>query len=171
MKIIFTWHIEDPTLGPSGPAPSPRSAGGCGSGSGGAATLSWHGWEICYAGEWRASGAHGVRPVITSTDGRVQITLQVESIAMSSASAEGVIAQIGAAAGGVRSITFRPFVTGALRGQIGIITLVASHNTLLVAVIGTGTNAIIMETLIRPDYTPLDLIEAGMAMASLQLAA
>jgi hypothetical protein len=37
-----------------------------------------------------------------------------------------------------------------------------------VVVISDGTNEVILETLIRPGYAPLDLVEAGMAMASIQ---
>jgi hypothetical protein len=181
VKITFRWTIEDPTLGPPSPQPPPsNSPGGCdpaGTGSTGTgnsinATLTWHGWELCYMGDWRARREQpGGAPVITSGDGSVQIAIQVTSAGASSTAAQGTIAQIGAAAGGVQSIAFRPFAAGKLRGQLGIIALTGSHNTLLVVVIGEGTSEVIIETLIRPGYTPLDLVEAGLAMASIQQAA
>jgi hypothetical protein len=181
VKITFRWTIEDPTLGPPSPqSSSSNNPGGCdpaGTSSTGAgnsinATLTWRGWELCYAGDWRARREQpGGAPAIISSDGKVQITIQVISAGTSSTSAQGTIAQAGAAAGGVQSIAFRPFAAGKLRGQLGIMTLTGSHNTLLVVVIGEGTGEVIIETLIRPGYTPLDLVEAGMAMASIQQAA
>jgi hypothetical protein len=181
VKITSRWSIEDPTLGPPSQQPSPsNNPGGCdpaGTGSAGTgnsinATLTWRGWELCYAGDWRTRREQpGSAPVIISSDGKVQITIQVLSAGTSSTSAQGTIAQVGAATGGVQSIAFRPFATGKLRRQLGIITLAGSHNTLLVVVIGEGASEIIIETLIRAGYTPLDLVEAGMAMASIQQAA
>ncbi len=150
------------------------------------ASLSWMGWEIGYSGDWKASQPKaGSAPKVTSPDGKVQVTLQQPPASSSTAKpgapppappttaapttqARTTITQIGKSIGPIKSISFKPFAIGTLTGQIGIISLGNSGDSLLITVVGGGTNQIVTETLIKPGSSPLDLVEAGIAIGSLR---
>jgi hypothetical protein len=119
---------------------------------------------------------------VTSPDGKVQVTLQQPPTSQSTvkpttpttsaptAQARSTITQVGQSVGPIKSISFKPFAIGKLTGQIGIISLGNSGNSLLVTVVGGGANQIVTQTLIKPGSSPLDLVEAGIAVGSLHQA-
>jgi hypothetical protein len=187
--VTMEWTIQDSTLAPissSSNPTTPKKGDKLPTGkikvtnNGIDASLSWKGWEIGYSGDWKATQAKSTAPPkVTSPDGKVQVTLQQPPASQSSAKplppsasapttqARSTITQVGQSVGPIKSISFKPFTIGKLTGQIGIISLGNSGDSLLIAVVGGGSNQIITQTLIKPGNSPLDLVEAGIAIGSL----
>jgi hypothetical protein len=65
------------------------------------------------------------------------------------------------------SSTYKPVAIGGLTGQIGVVSLANSPNTLLVAVVSNGQHQVIPETLVKPNTLAVDLLEADMAIGAL----
>ncbi len=192
--VTMEWTIQDPTLAPINSnqnSSTPKKGDTSPTGkmkvtnNGIDASLSWKGWELGYSGDWKATQAKSTAPPkVTSPDGKVQITIQQPAAAQSAAKstaptsappgsaaptgpARSTIKQVGQAAGPIKSISFKPFTIGTLSGQIGMISLGNSKDSLLIAVVGAGPKQIITQTLIKPGSSPLDLVEAGIAIGSL----
>jgi hypothetical protein len=191
--VTMDWTIQDSTLTPINPKPNPTTAKKADqfptgkmkvTNNGIDASLSWKGWELDYSGDWKATQAKpSAPPKVTSPDGKVQVTVQQPPAAKSTApapspsqsaaptgQARSTIKQVGQSVGPIKSISFKPFTIGTLTGQVGIISLGNSSDSLLIAVVGAGANQIITQTLIKPGSSPLDLVEAGIAIGSLHQA-
>ncbi|MGH2388040.1 MAG: hypothetical protein ACRDIE_07515 [Chloroflexota bacterium] len=183
--VTMEWTIQDSTLAPiNSTTPKQNDKYPTGkikvTNNGIDASLSWKGWEIGYSGDWKPTQAKPTAPPkVSSPDGKVQITIQQPPAAQSPAppttaaptgQARATIKQVGRSVGPIKSISFKPFIIGTLSGQIGMISLANSSDSLLIAVVGAGSNQIITQTLIKPGSSPLDLVEAGIAIGSLHRA-
>jgi hypothetical protein len=190
--VTMEWTIQDLTLAAFKPTPQPTTAKKDSklptgkikvTNNGIDASLSWMGWEIGYSGDWKATQQKAGAPAkVTSPDGKVQVTLQQPSASQPTAKplppsaaapttqARSTITKVGQSVGPIKSISFKPFAIGKLTGQIGMISLSNSGDSLLIAVVGGGANQIVTQTVVKPGSSPLDLVEVGIAIGSLHQA-
>jgi hypothetical protein len=178
ISISVEWTIQDSTLQPTVKSPSGKQGGPTGkigvTNNGINASLTYKGWTISYSGNWKktSSAKATTSPQITSPDQKITVTFQPQpaSGAPSAGAAKATITQAASQAGNVNGISFQPFAIGSLTGQIGVVTLTNSRNILLIAVVSDGQHQLITQTIVQPNTPPADLLEAGMAIASLHLA-